>query len=183
MPRPRRCGADDRSVLLDGLVEVIAEEQDEFGIFAGQVAVGGKISVLVIGAGHKAEPQLCARRSGCRKRHRPSGRAYRIAGEKAVPIGPPGFEAGDIEMDRIGKGLFGGRSSAAHDFRHVGVGRDLITQRHVGAGHAARSFRIGRQRLGRKARPQHKAISPRRAGSNAEAERITRPPALRGQCG
>ena len=29
--------ANDRPVLLDGLVDVVAEEQDEFGIFAGQV--------------------------------------------------------------------------------------------------------------------------------------------------
>jgi hypothetical protein len=34
--------ANDRPVLLDGLVDIVAEKQDEFGIFVGQVAVGGK---------------------------------------------------------------------------------------------------------------------------------------------
>src|SRR5215471_8594814 len=144
------------------------------------MAIGRKISVLVIRAGDKTEPQLCRRRSGRRKRRRPSGRAHRIAREKAVPIRPLGFETGDIEMDRIGEGLFGGRGSATHDFGHAGIGRDLITQRHVGAAHAARRFRIARQRLRREPRPQHKAVGPRRAGSNAEAERIAGPPALRG---
>jgi hypothetical protein len=83
-------------------------------------------------------------------------------------------------MDRIGEGLLRGRGAATHDFCHAGVGRDLIAQRHVGAAHAARRFRIARQRLRCEPRPQYKAIGARRAGSNAEAEWIATTPALRG---
>jgi hypothetical protein len=140
---------------------------------------GGKISVLVIGAGDEAESHFAYRRSRRRQSHGMSGRAYRVAGEEAVPIGPPGFEAGDVEMNRIGEGLFGGRSCAAHDFRHAGIARDLIAQGYVSAAHAAWRFRIARQGLGREPRPQHKAIGARRTGRNAEAEWIAGPPALR----
>ena len=172
--------ADDRSELLDGLVDIVAEKQDECRIFSGQVAVRGKIAVLVIGAGDKTEAQRRGRRTRRRQRRRMSGRTHRIAREEAVPIGSPGFEAGDIEMHRIGEGLFGTRATAAHDFGHARIARDLIAQGHVSAAHAARRFRIARQRLGREPGPQHKAIGARRAGRNAEAERIAGPPALRG---
>ena len=179
MPRCPAVATDDGAVLLDGLVDVIAEEQNEFGIFRGQVAVGGEISVFVIGAGDKAKSHLRDRRLRGRKRDRTSGRADRIAREEAVPVGPPRFETGNVEMDRIGEGLLRRGIAAAYDFGHAGIGRDLITQGHVGAAHPARRFRIGRQRFGRKPRPEHEAVGPRRAAGNAEAERIAGPPALR----
>jgi hypothetical protein len=113
-----------------------------------------------------------------------SGWAHRVSGEEAVPIGPPGFEASDVEMDRIGEGLFRGRGAATHDFCHAGIGRDFIAQRHVGAAHAARRFRIARQRIRCEPRPQYKAIGARRAGSNAEAEWIAATTSFaRQQCG
>jgi hypothetical protein len=74
--------------------------------------------------------------------------------------------------------LLGGRFATAHDRLQGGIGGDLITERDVAAAHAPRCLRIGRQRLGRKPRPQHKAVRAGGAGRNPQAERIAGSPAL-----
>ena len=171
--------AHGRFVLLDGVVDVIAEEQHDVWIFVGQMPVGREIAVLIVGARHEAEAQLVEGRSRRRQGHGAADAARRVAAHEAIPIGPAGLEPADIEMHRIGKGPFGRGLALAHHVVHGGVGRDLVVDGDVAAAHAAGGFRIGRHRLGRKPRPQHEAVGPRRAGRDAEAERIAGKPALR----
>jgi hypothetical protein len=54
--------------LADIFVDVVAEKQDEVGVFLGKMAIGSEIAELVIGAGAEAETQpvecCAARRRG-----------------------------------------------------------------------------------------------------------------------
>ena len=172
--------AHDRPVLFDGFVDVVAEENDELRIFLGEMPVGGKITVLVIGAGHVTEAQAVKRCARRRQGDRASDRARRVAALEAIPIGPARLQAGDVEVHRIAEHALGCSLAAAHDFCHGLVTRNLVAQGDVAAAHAAGGFRIARQRLGRQPRPQHKAVRARRAGSDAQAEWIAGMPALRG---
>ena len=173
---PSECRRTIGRFVLDGFVDVVAEKNDELGIFVGQMPVRGKIAVLVVGAGDKAEAQAI---NGAPRRRQGNGaahRARRIAALEAIPIGAAGLETRHIEVDRIGKGPLGGGLATAHDVAQRIVGRNLVGDRHIAPAHTARRFRIGRQRLRRKPRPQHEAVGARRAGSDAETERIARTP-------
>ena len=171
-------GAHRGTRLLDALVDVIAEKQHHVGIFVGEVPVGGKVAVLVIGARNESEPQAIDRRARNHQRRGASHRAFRIGADEPVPVGPPGLQASDVGMDRIAIGRFGRGDAAADDVAHGGIARDLVGDRNVAARHAAGRCRIGRERVGRQPRPQHEAVRSRCAGRDAETEGVAAVPAL-----
>lgn len=43
--------------ITDALVDVVPEEQHDIRVFVGQMPVSREIAMLIVGAGHKAEPQ------------------------------------------------------------------------------------------------------------------------------
>ena len=111
---------------LDGLVNVVAEEQDELGIFVGEVPIGGKVAVFVIGAGDKAEAQCFGRGIRRRQSRCTTNAAGRVTAHEAIPIGPPGLQPSDVEMNRIRECLLGGRFASPHHIAQRRVGGDFV---------------------------------------------------------
>ena len=156
--------ADRGRRAVDRFVDVVAEEQDEVRLLLRQMAIGGEIAVLVVGAGAEAEAQCgdgaaWRRRGGCA-----AGRAGPRAEKEAVPIGPARLQAAHLAMDRMGESRFGAGKATLHDATERGLLRDLIADLAIAAERC-----LGQRR---KARPQHEAIGPRRTGGDTEGEGI-----------
>src|SRR5262249_30279261 len=139
--------ADGGADLLDVFVEVVAEIHHDVGVLVGEVPVGAEIALLVVGAGHEAEPHAVDRRSGGGRGHGGPDPAYRIPAHEPVPVWLAGLQAGDVGMNRPSEGRFGVGRAAADDVAHAVVGGDLVVHRHIAAGHAAGGCRIDGQRI------------------------------------
>ena len=83
----------------------------------GEVTVGGKVTGLVVGAGHEAEPHALNRRSGRVGRDGAPHRARRLPAQEPVPIGAPRLQANDVGVDRPCIGRFGVGDAAANACR------------------------------------------------------------------
>ena len=135
------------------------------------MAIGREIAEFVIGAGHEAEAQPVERCAGRRRGAQMADRARLAAGDEAVPILPPRFEAAALDMHRmreIGIGLV--RCRAARSAACFGSSATSQSTGTTVGRHAAGTLRIGRQRFGREPGPQHR----RRPGSDSPRRRRAR---------
>ncbi len=153
------------------VVDVITEEKHQVRLLGGKVSVGAEIAALPVRAGHKPQP---GRGHGLQRRHRArlAHRALRTEPFKLVPIRPICRQPRHLDMHRVSETRRRQYFAVLHNARHRRIAGHPPTHRHR-ATQAATAIRGVEQR--RQARPDHKAIWQRVAGSHAEGERIIHP--------
>ena len=142
-----------------GLVDVIAEMEDEIGLLLGEIAVGRVRAADPRLAGGDGELQRLAV-AGRGQRARAADAAGLAVSEEAVVKPASRGEVGDLDVDRVG--VLGERcdGAAATDLDEALVVRELP---------ADGDWR--RARVGAEPRPQHDGVVKGIAGGDAEAKR------------
>ena len=153
------------------VVNIITEEKHQVRLLGGQVSVGAEIATLPVRAGHKAQP---GRGHRVQRRHRArlAHRALRTEPFKLVPIRPIRRQPRHFDMHCVSETRRRQYFAPLHNARHRRIAGHPPTHRHR-ATQAATAIRSIEQR--RQARPDHKAIRQRVAGSHAKGKRIIHP--------
>ena len=150
------------------LVLVVAEVQHDVGLVVGEVAVGGEVAGLVVGAAGEGHRERGRHLALSRGRAGATDRAEVPVDLEAVPVLPPGPQPVDLDVDGVGVGGAGPDGAAVDGATHLRVVGDLPLHLDVASRHAAPP--VGGERLDGQAGPQDDARGGRVAGGDAELE-------------
>jgi hypothetical protein len=149
------------------LVDVVPDEQDEVGRLPGDLAVGGEVAVLVVGARGERKPQRVDGGADRRRRLRPADRAQVAAGLEPVEVLPPWLQAGHVDVDAVDEVRVGDRLPGLDDRAELVVVGHLPADRVRDRVHAA-----ARDRDRRQPRPEDDPVRRRITGGDPEGEGV-----------
>ena len=151
-----------------GLVDEVAEVDDEVEVLFGHVGVGGEQALFPVLAAREREPQPLGPLIRGRERAGAADRAGRGAGAESIPVPAIRLQAVALDVHRMAE--FGGglHRAVPDDGAHRVVAGDFPTDVDRCFAHAT----VRARWLRAQPRPQHDAVVARLPGGRAELERV-----------
>ncbi|MNI12003.1 hypothetical protein D3C73_651690 [compost metagenome] len=113
-------------------IDVVAQEQGQVRLFVGHVAIGAEIAALPVRAGGDGQAQAVGGGVRGGRGQGAAGRALLALGGEAIPVVAVRGEAGDLDMNAVGRVARGGDVAGGDDAAELVVGGDFPAHGDVG---------------------------------------------------